>query len=221
MELSGLQESLCSKMDAVGFDGEFVRVKMDPQQKPKQLLAQGAVVGHDKAILFFESVNHGFNALPFNDYERKIHGLSMNYLWKYGIPFVDARSQFVQTVAPYRVLAGHSIDADLKSLEINKEPGILFKSVDVAECHHLVTEWNLRNPHNQRNPGQKLKLKDMAIFILDETIQSGNHCPIEDAYAVLRIFSWIQERYKCDCGTWSFISDSRRRAVSNPSEWLS
>lgn len=81
-------------------------------------------------------------------------------------------------------MAGHSLNMDIKSLQLTQLQGIPIIDTSVLYTNPSVKE--------ARKPP---RLKAIAQNVLNRSIQDGVHCSEEDAFACLDIVMKLSERY--------------------------
>ena len=83
-----------------------------------------------------------------------------------------------------KILVGHALHNDLKALNIQHNRAQLR---DTACCQDLRAALEAVVPGKYRAK-QSPSLKNLCKYVLGVEIQSGEHCPVEDAKSVMRLF---------------------------------
>ncbi len=137
-------------------------------------LGRVSLVGPDMAVIwdsFVAPVN------PVLDYNTRYSGLTAEALQ--GAPsLLSVRARFLELVTSSTVLAGHSLDNDLRCLRV---------------VHTRIADTSLLYPHT-RGPPYKRSLRDLATTYLNEAIQEGEHCSIQDASVAMRLLLLKQSK---------------------------
>lgn len=104
-------------------------------------------------------------------------------------PFSQARDQ-VQSLLEGKVLVGHSVQNDLKALDLS-HPGHMIRDTSTS---HLLTR--LAGFHREHRPS----LRALTNQLLHRKIQVGRcgHCPVEDAVAALDLYKLIEGEWERD-----------------------
>lgn len=167
--------SVPKKRDVVAVDCEMVGVG---RKRRRNMLARVAIVNMEGAVLLDEYVSP---TEPITDYRTHLSGIRAGDL-------VGARSfkeikKRVLSMFKECIVVGHSVQNDLSALRIWHPPEL---TRDTALYMPLRRE--LAAVHRPYNPSDCPALKMLSEHLLGERIQGGEHCPVEDARAAMKLY---------------------------------
>ncbi|KAI4333617.1 hypothetical protein L6164_018401 [Bauhinia variegata] len=159
----------CSLTDAVAMDCEMVGVG----QGNKSALGRVTLVNKWGNVIYDEFVRPVERVV---DFRTKISGIRPRDLKK-GKDFWMVQKKVAELIKG-RILVGHALHNDLKALLLSHPK----KDVrDTSEYQPFLKE------------GGKRALRHLAAELLGVQIQSGEHCPIEDARAAMLLYQRNRE----------------------------
>ncbi|XP_072937306.1 uncharacterized protein [Epargyreus clarus] len=118
---------------------------------------------------------------PVSDYRSAISGITPNLL--YTADSLQEVSSQVARIINGRILVGHSLDVDLKALNLNHP-------------EHMRRDLALYVPFRKMNGGHPASLKFLARNLLGRTIQDGQHSSVEDAKASMDIYRKVAHEWQ-------------------------
>lgn len=133
---------------------------------------------------------------PITNYLTPFSGITPEMLENVTTTLQDAQQMLLAKITPHTILAGHSLDSDLKALRIT---------------HPFIVDTALLYPH-PRGPPLKSSLKFLAQKYLSRVIQAGHgstgHDSAQDAQASLDLV-----KQKCDKGKLWGTSDASNESI--------
>ncbi|KAJ0069450.1 hypothetical protein NL108_006039 [Boleophthalmus pectinirostris] len=146
-------------------------------------VARCSVVDYHGNVLFDEYIRP---IGQITDYRSQWSGITKRHLTK-AIPFSQARDQ-VQSLLEGKVLIGHSVQTDLKSLDL-VHPGHMIRD---TSCTRLLTR--LAGFPREYRPS----LKALTNRLLHRKIQidKQGHCSVEDAVAALDLYKLVEGEWE-------------------------
>eukprot|EP01029_Cantina_marsupialis_P009762 TRINITY_DN22581_c6_g1_i1.p1 TRINITY_DN22581_c6_g1~~TRINITY_DN22581_c6_g1_i1.p1 ORF type:complete len:272 (-),score=64.68 TRINITY_DN22581_c6_g1_i1:158-973(-) len=156
----------------------------------KSLLAQVAIVNWNCEVVFLSYVKPEEDIL---DYRTEFSGIRPENLVG-AMSFSKIRER-VKNILKNKVIVGHSLDSDLTCLELP------FQFENIRDSAHTKL-FMKRGKSSQR-------LKNLARDLLGMTIQTGEHSPVEDAIATMRLYQKYQQKWECS------IKERRKRKNLN------
>ncbi|XP_055078259.1 apoptosis-enhancing nuclease isoform X2 [Periophthalmus magnuspinnatus] len=146
-------------------------------------VARCSVIDYHGNVLFDEYIRP---IGQITDYRSPWSGIRKHHLTK-AMPFSHARDR-VQSLLDSKVLVGHSVQFDLKSLDL-VHPGHMIRD---TSCTHLLTR--LAGFPREHRPS----LKALTNRLLHRKIQVGSrgHCSVEDASAALDLYKLVEGEWE-------------------------
>lgn len=114
------------------------------------------------------------------DYRTEISGITRNHL-NFAESLLQVNSQ-VAKIIQGRILVGHSLDVDLKALQLNHP-------------EHMRRDLALYAPFREMNNGHPASLKFLARQLLGRSIQDGQHSSVDDARASMEIYRKVSHQW--------------------------
>jgi len=119
---------------------------------------------------------------PVTQYRTRWSGIRPENLAR--APSIKSVRRRVLRLIHGKILVGHALHHDLKALNIQHNRALLR---DTACCQDLRAALEAAVPGRYR-ANQSPSLKNLCRYVLDVDIQSGEHCPVEDAASAMRLF---------------------------------
>jgi len=139
---------------------------------------------------------------PVTDYRTFVSGITEAHL-RNAPHFAAVRLQ-VREILRNRILVGHGLENDLAVLDLQL-PWWMIR--DTAYYPPFMRT-------NEKNQFVPRKLRDLAQDKLGRTIQTGNHCPREDAKAALDLYKTHRPRWEaCVVNQWQRMSQQPAHVV--------
>jgi RNA exonuclease 4 len=168
------KQTLKKKMagsNVVAIDTEMVLCEISETQTDF-VAGQVSVVTLDGKILVNTYMKPSF---AIKDYNTAFSGITEEKL--NSAPPLEEVRKLVLSVIRDKVLVGHAVNNDLRSLGIVHPPHLIIDIQRIPMIQHLL-----------HKPQPKLKL--VSKVLLRRDIQNGSHCSLEDAKATADIFSY-------------------------------
>lgn len=157
--------------ECIGLDAEFIELLAGS----RMAAARVALVDASGAALLDAYVRH--EPASVRDYHTRYSGIMQHHVDGSGPTLSLAEAQAaVLALARGRVVVGHNLDADLRALSLARERFTEVGCVRLVDT--ALLDWGARD---------SLKLRALADELLGEAIQTGEHCPVDDALASLRL----------------------------------
>ncbi|XP_065828971.1 RNA exonuclease 4-like [Oscarella lobularis] len=174
-------------MQCIALDCEMVGVapRYVPGRKPKKQsnMVARVVIVNDSGRVLYDSLVAPQELII--DYRTHISGVRPGDLDR--APSLASVQTDVLAILKDKILVGHSLKLDLKVLQID-HPEELRR--DTAE-YSKFSKYCIKG-------GQYPALRRIASGLLGIKIQSGTHCPIEDARTALKIYQACQAEWERD-----------------------
>ena len=119
---------------------------------------------------------------PVTQYRTRWSGIRPENLAR--APSIKSVRRRVLRLIHGKILVGHALHNDLKALNIQHDRTQLR---DTACCQDLRAALEAAVPGRYR-ANQSPSLKNLCKYVLGVEIQSGEHCPVEDAASAMRLF---------------------------------
>lgn len=151
----------------ISIDCEMVGVGPDS----KSALARVCIIDYDGEVVFDEFSRP---AEEITDYRTTISGITFKDIFADDVKSVEEVCKVVRNLVKDKIIVGHSLNHDLKSLYIQHPRRLLRDTSSFVKF--------------QKRSGGKMKLRDLALSELGWIIQEGEHDPYIDARAALEIY---------------------------------
>jgi RNA exonuclease 4 len=176
--IPGFDESVVLALDC-----EMVGVGPSKQSA----LAEIAIVNFDGDTIYHTYVKP---QQRITDFRTEVSGITPEKIRK-GIPFKEAQKQVLQIIRG-KYIIGHGLENDFRALQI---PIKNYNTFDTTKIETFM----------RKTPTgfQPRKLKNITKNFLEQTIQTGEHDPAEDARAAMMLF-----RYSVDSAIQKMTSNS-------------
>ena len=119
---------------------------------------------------------------PVTQYRTRWSGIRPENLAR--APSIKSVRRRVLRLINGKILVGHAIHNDLKALNIQHDRAQLR---DTACCQDLRAALEVAVP-GKYGARHSPSLKNLCKYVLGVEIQSGEHCPVEDAASAMRLF---------------------------------
>jgi RNA exonuclease 4 len=163
----------------VALDCEMVGVGASGK---RSALARCAIVGHDGAVIYDEHVRP---CEKITDYRTKWSGVRPQDL-KDAISLQQCQRE-VAALLEGKILVGHALQNDLK---------VLMLSYPKTQLRDTASYGPLMRASKRTGRLKPRALRVLSKEVLDETIQTGEHSPAEDARAALRVYSALSKEWE-------------------------
>ena len=130
-----------------------------------------------------------------------------SYHLKRAPPFADARQKIVKLLTG-KIVVGHDIKNDLKVIEYQHP------EKDIRDTAYYLP---LRRGRDLRKrDDQAVSLKDLARYVLQKEVQTGQHTSKEDASTTMELYRTIKEEWEGDVREVRYLykSQEKRKAAT-------
>ncbi|XP_046842099.1 apoptosis-enhancing nuclease-like [Xenia sp. Carnegie-2017] len=144
-------------------------------------LARCSLVNYNGEVVVDVYVKPG---QPVTDYRTKWSGIRREDL-KDGHCFDDVR-KFVRKIIEGCILVGHALHSDLLALKLTHPRHLVRDTSKYCPIRGLAGLKQNMTP----------SLRDLAGILLNETIQDGEHCSVEDARATMSLYRLCESQWE-------------------------
>jgi len=170
------RKDLPVRSGCVAIDCEMVGVG---RSKSRSILARVAVVDEHGTCLLDSYVRP---TETITDYRTRWSGIRARDL--VGAPSFDSVRQRVAQLIRGKILVGHAIHNDLNVLNIAHPPALIRDTAFYPGLRRALVQASPDKYDASHCPS----LKNLCRFILKLSIQSGEHCPVEDAASTMKLY---------------------------------
>ncbi len=170
------RKDLPARSGCVAIDCEMVGVG---RSKSRSILARVAVVDEHGTCLLDSYVRP---TETVTDYRTRWSGIRARDL--VGAPSFDSVRQRVAQLIRGKILVGHAIHNDLNVLNIAHPPALIRDTAFYPGLRRALVQASPDKYDASHCPS----LKNLCRFILELSIQSGEHCPVEDAASTMKLY---------------------------------
>ncbi|EDV25635.1 uncharacterized protein TRIADDRAFT_5070, partial [Trichoplax adhaerens] len=163
----------------VGLDCEMVGVG----KSKRSALARVSIVSYDGVIVYDKYVRPDEE---ITDYRTRWSGIRKSHM-KQAISMTQARQE-VLTILRDKIVIGHGLKFDFEVLQ--------FQLPSTSKRDTANYLW-LRRLADVR-PCVTPSLKTLARIILNKTIQTGEHCSVEDARTAMQLYRLVSNKWELD-----------------------
>ena len=159
----------------VAIDCEMVGVG---RCRSRSILARVAVVDEHGTCLLDNYVRP---TETVTDYRTRWSGIRARDL--VGAPSFDSVRQRVAQLIRGKILVGHAIHNDLKVLNIPHPPALIRDTAFFPGLRRALSAAS-----DRYDPSHCPSLKNLCKYVLGTSIQTGEHCPVEDAVGTMKLY---------------------------------
>ncbi len=163
-----------ARSGCVAIDCEMVGVG---RCRSRSILARVAVDEHGTCLLD----NYVRPTETVTDYRTRWSGIRARDL--VGAPSFDSVRQRVAQLIRGKILVGHAIHNDLKVLNIPHPPALIRDTAFFPGLRRALSAVS-----DRYDPSHCPSLKNLCKYVLGTSIQTGEHCPVEDAVGTMKLY---------------------------------